>query len=154
MLLCLFGTTASTFVKGPVATMLTFSLVLMGGVMLPGLDEMLKQFDEQQGVVRGGGLFESLYRIPQQMGPQESLPDNPVVKAIYWLDARVFDLLGVMRNVIPNFNYFNTAEYPANGFDVSWQTALLPSLATLLAFILPCILLGYLSLQLRELEAK
>jgi hypothetical protein len=59
-----------------------------------------------------------------------------------------------MRHVIPNFSHFNTIEYSANGFDVPLDAALLPGLATALAYLLPCLLIGYFSLSLRELEAK
>jgi hypothetical protein len=44
--------------------------------------------------------------------------------------------------------------YVANGFDVPWSAALLPSLAMTLAYLLPCLLIGYYSLTLRELESK
>jgi hypothetical protein len=153
MLVCLLGGTASCFVKGPVATLLTFSLVILGEVLRPGMDELLKQFEAERKVL-GGGVLESLYRIVTQMNQTQELPDNVVMRGIQAVDRAALYLLDVLRNVIPNFNYFDTAEYSANGFDVSWATAVLPSLATMLAYIIPCILIGYFSLQLRELEAK
>ena len=39
MLVIILGTTASTFVKGPVATLLTFTLILTGLTMRPFMDE-------------------------------------------------------------------------------------------------------------------
>ncbi|MBX3443633.1 MAG: ABC transporter permease [Planctomyces sp.] len=154
MLICLLGTTASCFVKGPVATLLTFSLFMLGEHLRPQMDHLLKQFNENDRQVLGGGVLESVYRIVLQMNPSQELPDNPAMTIMQWIDRRVFDMLGIFRNVIPNFEYFNTAAYTANGFDVSWNTALLPAIATALAYLLPCVLLGYFSLQLRELEAK
>lgn len=154
MLVCLIGATASTFVKGPVATFLTFSLIILGQVFRPQLNEMLKQFADPEKEVLGGGVLESMYRLVTQMGPTVALPDNPLLTAMQWIDRKVFSLLEILQNVIPNFSYFDTSAYPANGFDVAWSTALLPSLATVLAYILPCILLGYFSLEMRELEAK
>lgn len=153
MLVVLIGTTASTFVKGPVATLLTFSMVILGQILRPGMDELLKQFGEKREVL-GGGALESLFRVVTQMNQQSELPDNIAFRMMKWVDARVFDFLTVVKNIIPNFQYFDTAAYSANGFDVSWDAALLPSIATFLAYIIPCILLGYFSLQLRELEAK
>jgi hypothetical protein len=154
MLICLLGTTASCFVKGPVATLLTFSLLLLGRHLRPQMDDLLTQFQTNRGEVLGGGMLESMYRIVTQMNQSQALPDNAGIAMMKWIDQRVFDLLGVLRNIIPNFSYFDTSAYSANGFDVSWNVALLPSVAIALAYIIPCILLGYFSLQLRELEAK
>lgn len=153
MLICILGTTASCFVKGPVATLLTFSLLLMGATLRPTMDDLLTQFAEKEKVL-GGGVLESLYRIVLQLNQQQDLPRNPTTITMDWIDDRVFDVLGAFRNFIPNFTYFDSSAYTINGFDVSWSASLLPALATTLAYILPCILLGYFSLQLRELEAK
>jgi hypothetical protein len=56
--------------------------------------------------------------------------------------------------VIPDFTYFDMTPYVANGFDVPWDASLLPSILTTIGFLIPCIILGYFSLQVRELEAK
>ena len=63
----------------------------------------------------------------------------------------------MLHYVIPNFNYYDSTKYVANGFDVPWNTidaALLPGIATTVGYLIPCIVLGYFSLQVRELEAK
>jgi hypothetical protein len=153
MLICIIGTTASCFVKGPVATLLTFSLLLLGATLRPTMDDLLQQFAEKQKVL-GGGVLESLYRIVLQLNQSQDLPRNPTTITMDWIDDRMFDILGAFRNFIPNFTYFDSSAYTINGFDVSWSASLLPAIATTLAYILPCILLGYFSLQLRELEAK
>jgi hypothetical protein len=44
--------------------------------------------------------------------------------------------------------------YVANGFDVDWNAAMLPSIAVTLAYLVPCLIIGYYSLKLRELESK
>ena len=45
-------------------------------------------------------------------------------------------------------------EYVIKGFDVSWEAALLPGIITTAAYILPCLIVSFYSLKLRELEAK
>jgi hypothetical protein len=45
-------------------------------------------------------------------------------------------------------------EYVANGFDVQWLESLLPGIMVMVGFFLPCLFVGYFSLQSRELESK
>ncbi|MFG0332754.1 MAG: ABC transporter permease [Maioricimonas sp. JB049] len=153
VLVIMIGTTASTFLKGPVATLLTFGLVVMGQGLRVFMGTLLVQYREE-GQVTGGGALESAYRLATQMNVQSPLPEGPATTLIKWIDTRVFDGLTLLQNVIPDFNYFNMTPYVANGFDVPWNAALLPSTATVLAYVIPCIVIGYFSLQLRELEAK
>jgi len=153
MLICMIGATASTFVKGPVATLLTFSLIILGAYMRPGMEKMVEDYS-RQGHILGGGALESFYRLITQMNQQSPLPDNFGSRLIVWIDSGILEVLRQMRHVIPNFSYFNTTEYSANGFDVPLDAALLPGIATALAYLIPCLLIGYFSLALRELEAK
>ena len=81
-------------------------------------------------------------------------PENIGTDIIKFLDEYIFNLLFLVNALIPNFTYFNMNEYTANGFDVPWMGALLPSLLITLGYLIPLILLGYFSLQLRELESK
>ena len=152
MLVIILGTTASTFVKGPVATLLTFTLILTGLTMRPFMDELVEQ--HMTGQVLGGGMLESAYRLVTQMNVQSPLPENTATTVIKFIDTRVFDALLVLRNLIPNFTYFDMTPFVANGFDVPWNASLLPSILLTLGFLIPCVVLGYFSLQLRELEAK
>jgi hypothetical protein len=156
LLVIMIGTTASTFLKGPVATLLTFGLVILGSPMRSYMEE---QYQERfgKGEVIGGGMIESAYRLVTQMNQQTPLPENFGTKSIQFLDEGVFNGLAIVRNVIPDFRHFNMTEYVANGFDVPFNdsgAAVLPSIMTVLGFLFPCIVLGYFSLQLRELESK
>ena len=56
LLVIILGTTASTFVKGPVATLLTFTLILTGLTMRPFMDELVTEFisDPNRQVLGGG----------------------------------------------------------------------------------------------------
>lgn len=147
-LIIILGVTASTFLKGPVATLLTFCLIVVG----QGFREFMEKMVE--GQTQGGGLFESIYRIVTHMNPQTPLPANPASTAMQWVDWVLLNFLWLVRQLIPNFDYFGMAPYVANGFDVPWSAALLPSVMITAAYLLPCFLLGYYSLRLRELEAK
>ncbi|MFO0202604.1 MAG: hypothetical protein ACK528_05685, partial [Alphaproteobacteria bacterium] len=69
-------------------------------------------------------------------------------------DGAVYGLLYIAQYMIPNIAYFDGAQYAANGFDVSWQGCLLPSLLITIGFLVPAYIIGYFGLQIRELEAK
>ncbi|WP_437185991.1 ABC transporter permease [Planctomicrobium sp. SH668] len=153
MLIVIIGTSSSTFVKGPVATILTGSLVFVGFVFRDQIDKTFDALAKNQEVL-GGGMFESIYRIVTQMNQQSPLPDNIGTDAIKFIDQGVFGMMRLVSAVIPDLRYFSTSEFPANGFDVPWNAMLLPSLLITLAFLIPMTILGYFSLQLRELEHK
>jgi hypothetical protein len=156
LLVIMIGTTASCFLKGPVATLLTFGLVILGKPLRAFMEELLGQF-MQEGQVLGGGTLESIYRMVTHMNQQSELPDNLGTTVIKFCDEWIFNGLGVIRNVIPDFTHFDGSVYVANGFDVPWSdagAAVLPSILTTLGFFIPCVILGYFSLQLRELESK
>ncbi len=152
LLVVVLGTTASTFVKGPVATLLTFTLVLTGLSLRPFMSKLLGEF--RQDKVVGGGVLESAYRIVTQMNQQSPLPEGAATSVIKWVDSRVFEGLLLLQNVIPDFTHFDMAPFVANGFDVPWNYSMMPAIATTVAFVLPCLILGYFCLQWRELEAK
>jgi hypothetical protein len=153
ILVVIIGTSASCFLKGPVATIFTGSLLVLGNLLRGFMEDILDQLSSE-GQVLGGGTFESIYRLVTQMNVSSPLPENIGTDIIKKLDEGVFGMLHVVHAVIPNFTYFNTSMFTANGFDVPWEGALLPGLATTLGFFIPLVILGYFSLQLRELEHK
>lgn len=153
MLIIIIGTSSSCFVKGPVATILTGSLIFVGFVFREQIDKTLATLAENQTVL-GGGPVESTYRMITQMNQQSPLPDNLGTDVIQKLDQGMFGMLHIVNAVIPDLQYFSTSEYPANGFDVPWGGMLLPSLLITLGYLIPMVVLGYFSLQLRELEHK
>ncbi len=154
-MIVLIGTTGSTFLKGPVCTLMTLGLSLVG---ISGLREFmvgqLQQFSTNQGQVLGGGTLESLYRIVTWMNQSSPLPDNWGTRTIRWLDQGIFKVLQLLQGVLPDLQGFDTKQYVANGFDVPLAHAVLPSLMTLVGYFIPCYILGYFALRLRELEAK
>jgi hypothetical protein len=151
-LVVVLGVTASTFVKGPVATILTLTLIIIGSPFRGFMDEMAANFSK--GSLEGGGPIESIIRIVRHMNPTTPLPDNALTTVVEAVDKVFLGGVWAIRYVIPDFGVYNLSEYVANGFDVGWSTGLLPAIAVTFAFFLPCLLLGYYSLRFRELEVK
>ncbi len=167
MLLVIFmGVSVSTFVKGPVATFLVFSVVMvsytardfMGKIVgdpfvLAKAREWSGQLDMQK--LEGGGVLESIYRILWHMNPTTDLPVGASTTIMKWIDAGLVNFLWLVYRVIPNLDYFGQSmQYVANGFDVRFDACVLPCILTTLAYFGPCVLLGYFALRVRELEAK
>jgi hypothetical protein len=155
VLIVSIGTVSSCFLKGPVSTLLTGSMIILGNIIYQYINESIRQI-QASGRVLGGGVLESVYRIVTGMNQTTPLPDNLGIGKVIigTLDATVFNVIFLVRAIIPDFTYFNMNKYTANGFDVPWTGALLPSILTTIGFIIPLIILGYFSLQLRELESK
>jgi hypothetical protein len=149
VLIVVLGVTASTFVKGPVATILLFTLILVGTGFNQFMDDILS------GEVRGAGLVESGIRILNHGNPivekPESLEESAAVQGV---DQAFTGMLWGVSHIIPNFNMFSFKAYTASGFDVPMKVAVLPALLMVIGFFIPCLMLGYFSLKLRELEAK
>lgn len=165
LLVVLLGVTASTFTKGPVATLLTFCLIVVGMTardfmgMLVGDPEALRKAAMYAGgkqmAQQGGGVFESIYRIVTYMNPSVPLPEGPATTLMKQVDGAILGFLWLVHKIIPDFEYPDRAmRYLAGGFDVEWKTAFLPSLALVLAYFVPCLLLGHFALRIRELESK
>ena len=69
-------------------------------------------------------------------------------------DSVLTSFLWLCKQVIPRLQYFNMSEYVSNGFDVPWNASVIPSLLITLGYLIPCVLLGYFALRIRELESK
>jgi ABC-type transport system involved in multi-copper enzyme maturation permease subunit len=149
LLVVILSVTASTFVKGPVATLLTATLILVGLFFYPFLDKLVNQLGD-----KGYGTIESIVRIWEHKNPQVELEESVGVEIMKATDAVINEALKTIFHTVPNFNVFSLTPYVANGFDVPFDAGLLPAFAMTLAYILPCLFLGYFSLRLRELEAK
>jgi hypothetical protein len=148
IVLVMIGVTASCFVKWPVATLLTFTMLLIGQHGRELIDRILT------GEQRGGGALESVYRMITHMNETLALPDTALTRFIVSFDAPLTNSLVGIKYIFPDLRSFSMSDWVAKGFDVPWDGALLPALAVTLAYFIPCLLLGYYSLTLRELEAK
>ncbi|WP_145311877.1 ABC transporter permease [Gimesia fumaroli] len=149
VLVIMLGVTISCFVKGPVAILTTLTIVTVGFMSKEYMNEILS------GQMEASGAIEAWYRLLTHMNSQTELPAGPVRTMIEFVDGGIINFLWLCQQVIPNFGIFsNMREYVIKGFDVSWSAALLPGIVTTAAYILPCLLISFYSLKLRELEAK
>ncbi|HEX6985082.1 MAG TPA: hypothetical protein VF170_06875, partial [Planctomycetaceae bacterium] len=159
VLVVVLGVTASTFLKGPVATLLTFVLFVIGSPFRDFMDGLAASYEaavRSGQVVEGGGPIESIIRIVRHMNPSTALPDNALTSVIQAIDQVFLAGVWLVRYLIPDFGAYDLAEYSSKGYDVPWTSSpgLLPAAAMTLAFLIPCVLLGYYSLRFRELESK
>lgn len=155
ILITLISVTASTFLKGPIATVLTFVMFILGGEDAHNfMDQLVVGRSDKDGF-QGGGFFESIYRIVTHMNPTTELPENIAFAVMRFIDGGLTGFLWLCKQVIPRLKHFNQMpEYVSNGFDVPWAESMLPCLLITLGYLLPCVLLGYFALRIRELESK
>jgi hypothetical protein len=118
-----------------------------------GFREVIDKIVNHQSL--GGGPIESIYRMVTHMNQTVGLElSTPVERVIKVTDQGVENGLWLVQQTFPNLTYFNMSTYVAKGFDVDFRAGILPALAVTVAFLVPCVLLGYYSLKLRELESK
>ncbi len=166
LLVIFLGVSVSTFVKGPVATFLTFCVVIvsygardfMGRIVGDRIAlEKAAQYSGMQEMkkLEGGGVLESIYRILWHMNPTTELPAGPSTTVMQTIDSGLINFLWLVYRILPNFDYFSESLlYVANGFDVRFDSCVLACMMVTLAYFGPCVLLGYFALRVRELEAK
>jgi hypothetical protein len=156
VMVIVLGVMSGCFLKGPVATMLTAFIVIVGKVAHGFFESIVtgRLGYNKDLPMQGTGVLDSLYRIPTHMTPGVELEDKFVFRLIKAIDNLVLNALWAVQHLFPDFGSFDTTEYVANAFDVPWAEAMLPSLATTVGYCLPWILVGYFSLRVRELEAK
>ncbi|WP_010582628.1 ABC transporter permease [Schlesneria paludicola] len=149
VLVTMIGVSASTVVKGPIAAILTLVLFALSGKKSHQFMDAL-----MTGEVQGGGFLESIYRLVTHLGPSTELPANPAFTIIKFIDTVLTSFLWLCKQVIPRLRSFNMSEFVANGFDVPFDVSILPSLLVTAGYIIPCVMLGYFALRIRELESK
>ena len=147
-MIVVLGVTSSCFLKGPVASLLTLVMLLVG----QGFKAFLEKIVE--GDVEGGGPIESIIRIIRQINLTDDLPDTKFYAAVKSIDSFLNEGLYIVENIVPDFRSFQMDTYIANGFDVPWSQAMAPSIGVALAYLIPCLVIAYYSLSLRELEHK
>ena len=150
IMVVVLGVTASTFVKGPVAILLTGAFIVFGKPLYGFMTELVT------GKVQGGGVLSSAYRLYYHMNPTNEIEASQwVLNIIEYGDKAIGFLPRVAQGIIPNFNFFTApAVFVENGFDVDWNAGLQPCIATTVAVLIPCLLIGNFSLKHRELESK
>ena len=155
LLLVGLGVTAGTFVKGPVATLLVFTLLIVGQRAHALMDELVVGVFEPKNLAGNdqGGPIEASYRILTHMNTVKKLEEGTARTVIETLDQGVLYLMWALSHVIPDFSAFDTAARTAEGFAVPLSNLAWAALVTL-GFLIPCYVVGTLSLRSRELEAK
>jgi PDZ domain len=149
IIVVMIGVAASCFLKGPIAMLLTFAVLIVG----QGFRELIEKIVTGQSL--GGGPIESIYRMVTHMNQTVGLElSKPVERVIKVTDQGVENGLWLVQQTFPNLTYFNMSPYVAKGFDVDFGAAILPAIAVTVAFLVPCVLVGYYALKLRELESK
>ena len=154
VLIITIGTTASCILKGPVATLATFGLLILGTFLKDSLIDRLGRYFSEGGQVVGGGSIEAFYRIVTGMNESTPLDDSLTKRVIETLDSGVYAMLYLAQYIIPDVRVFDAANFTANGFDVPVGACILPSVLITLGFFIPAYIIGYFGLQVRELEAK
>ncbi|MEO2019145.1 MAG: hypothetical protein ABGZ53_32780 [Fuerstiella sp.] len=149
-LVIVLGVTASCVVKGPVSFFFTLAVFVIGQFFH---DLMLRIVG---GAEEGGGLVESAMLIYQHRNPSTGLDASEnTQQVIATLDSGVVGILDLASNIIPDFSIFSdSAAYIENGFDVPWNSSVLPAILTFVGFLIPCIIIGAACLKFRELESK
>ena len=152
LLIVILGVTASCFLKGPVATLLVFTLLIVGQSFREFMEEIVDLY--YAGDLDGGGPLESMQRIVQHKNMITDLQPSAQTSVVQGLDAAFFRLLWAMEQIIPDFSAFNFAPFAAKGFDVNFYNHVLPVALLTVAFAIPCYVVATLCLRFRELEAK
>jgi len=149
LVIVMIGVAVSCFLKGPVATLMTFAVLIVGQSFRGLIDKIVS------GDQLGGGPLESIYRMVTHLNQTVDLDlSKTVTGTIKWTDWLSQQGIWLVQQTFPNFQYFGMSPYVAKGFDVDFRAAIVPSLAVALAYFIPCVLLGYFALKLRELESK
>ena len=136
------GVAASALLSGPVAMLLTVSLVLLG---------FFRQFfvDVATGTEYGGGPIESLVRIVTQQNVMSPLKAGGATPMIQGVDNVLQFLMLSLAQVLPDFSAFSTVGFAAYGFDVPTDRVLQDA-TVCLAYVVGLAVVGYFLLRTRE----
>ena len=137
------GVMFSTFLSGPVALLATMFAVVVG-IFSGHVVEMAG------GKMVGGGPFESFHRILTQDNLVSELAPGIKTTVIKTMDEATALLMRYFSAVVPNISENDFVDHVAFGFNVG-PDLLGRCLLCEAAYLLPLILLGYISLKQREM---
>ena len=149
MLVAVLAVTASCVLKGPVSFFFTLTAFVLGQFFHTFMQQILAG-------QKGGGVVESATLIYQHRNPNVGVDaSETALTAMQGVDNLMKGVLWVTSRIVPDFTTFsNSAAYIENGFDVPWNSSVLPSVMTFFGFLIPCVIFGAACLKFRELEAK
>jgi hypothetical protein len=101
--------------------------------------------------VIGGGPFEALVRLVRQDNLIVDLNPGLGTKLMEMFDNVAEVLLRAMAAILPPFADFGFNAYVAEGYDISLNVLAVRTI-TMLAFLIPVLLAGYLFLKTREVS--
>ena len=142
---------ASALLSGPIALLLTVSLVLLGYQM----DYFLAIARGKYGDGRefeGGGPIEALIRTIWQMNLTSPFPneaDRPEIQAMKQADKGIGFIMQRVADIAPDFTQFNGSSYVASGFNIP-AGLVVQQVLVCLAFVLGSTVVGYFFLRNRE----
>lgn len=133
----------STFLSGVVAMVAVFSTIILGcfGAVIASL---------RDGVMRGGGPIESLYRIYTQMNQVTPLEDGPAKTVIKSLDATFLEVVEKLSYLVPDFTKMDFSEPLVAGFNINAAPFWIATTMGLI-FMLLSVIVGYFILKTREI---
>ncbi|MEK6270512.1 MAG: hypothetical protein N2B57_07125 [Planctomycetales bacterium] len=147
----------STFLSGPVSTLLSFTTVLLGfnkDFLQRVVQSVLNPEVAQQAVaykrVYGGGPIEAAYRILLQLNITSELETNPLTSAIKVIDKVLMYVVNNILHLLADFEQFLEVQYLSYGYDIPWDMLIQHSFSVL-SFLLATYILGYFILKSREL---
>lgn len=145
------GVQASCIVKGPVSLVFTLTIFIIGQSSVQVLINEITG-----GQRKGTGMIESAVMIAQHKNESTGIDASRTAqKGIELVDNVGKGFLGSIKAIIPNFSTFTDgSSYLSAGFDVPWNSSVLPSLLTYIGFLIPSILMASAYLKFRELESK
>ncbi len=147
LVICL-GVTGSTLMKGPVAMICTFMLIIMG-FFKSFINDVANAVLFQQKTAWGGGPIESIVRMVTQKSIMVDL-DVPGEGAIKLIDQAIMGSVYLTSFMLPDFASFNTSKFVAYGFNIDGSTLMI-QFAQTLAFFLTLTVASYFFLRTREL---
>ena len=147
----------STFLSGPVSTLLSFTTVLLGfnkDFLQRVVQSVLHPEVARQAVaykrVYGGGPIEAAYRILLQLNITSELEANPLTSAIKVIDQLLMYVVNNILHLLADFEQFLEVQYLSYGYDIPWDMLIQHSFSVL-SFLLATYVLGYFILKSREL---
>jgi len=102
------------------------------------------------------GSFESAVLLAQHRNPEVGMDvSSTTMKVVQAGDKSLEGILWVFSRGVPDFKVFSRATtFVENRFDVPFWDVVLPCIAVLGGFLIPCVLIAGALLKFRELELK
>ena len=148
----------STFLSGPIAMLLTITMIILGfnrgfldHVAISVLDPAnMKERVASHDRYYGGGPLESFYRIITQNNLVSDLDEGMLTTFIKKADLALMTCIEKMLNLLPDFEQFTEVQYLSHGYHIDSNLLLQHGLTTV-AFLVCAYVIGYFMLKTREI---